>query len=279
MSGYLYRGRHYGGNREGRPKSMVDMSDLSCEETDKGPPLHTHSLREFEQHLTDLKKENFSLKLRIYFLEERFQQRFEDSSSEDVHRRNIELKVEVESLKRELQEKQQQLDEAQTAAENLTNENEAEAERHCEEGQREIRHLQEVLETKIQMLEEEARAARAEAQRMASELDNESVRAQALERQMMEREEEEGRENTTTLEALAEKDRLIEELRRCMSSTEAQLRVTVEEKCALGERVQELSSTLQQRERDAQFQLPNHGGDRSHTEREMQVWALSGVGL
>ncbi|XP_062411641.1 myomegalin [Sardina pilchardus] len=269
MSGYLYRGRHYGGNREGRPKSMVDMSDLSCEEMDKGPPLHTHSLREFEQHLTDLKKENFSLKLRIYFLEERFQQRFEDSSSEDVHRRNIELKVEVESLKNELQEKQQQFDEAQTAAENLTNENEAEAERHCQEGQREIRRLQEVLETKVQMLEEEARAARAEAQSMASELDNEAARAQALERQMMEREEEE-RKNSTTLEALEEKDRLIEELRRCMSSTEAQLRVTEEEKSALSERVQELSSSLQQREKDAQFQLPNHGGDRSRTEREMQ---------
>ena len=43
--------------------------------------------RTISQHLTDLKKENFSLKLRIYFLEERFQQRFEDSSSEDVHRK------------------------------------------------------------------------------------------------------------------------------------------------------------------------------------------------
>lgn len=43
--------------------------------------------RTISQHLNDLKKENFSLKLRIYFLEERFQQKFEDSSSEDVHRR------------------------------------------------------------------------------------------------------------------------------------------------------------------------------------------------
>lgn len=43
--------------------------------------------RTISQHLNDLKKENFSLKLRIYFLEERFQQKFEDSSSEDVHHR------------------------------------------------------------------------------------------------------------------------------------------------------------------------------------------------
>uniref|UniRef100_A0A3P9K0A6 Centrosomin N-terminal motif 1 domain-containing protein n=1 Tax=Oryzias latipes TaxID=8090 RepID=A0A3P9K0A6_ORYLA len=37
-------------------------------------------------HLNDLKKENFSLKLRIYFLEEKIQQKFE-ASSDDIHRR------------------------------------------------------------------------------------------------------------------------------------------------------------------------------------------------
>uniref|UniRef100_A0A8C9NNU5 Centrosomin N-terminal motif 1 domain-containing protein n=1 Tax=Serinus canaria TaxID=9135 RepID=A0A8C9NNU5_SERCA len=79
-----------------------------------GPLAHTQTLRDFEKvrlrgHLNDLKKENFSLKLRIYFLEERVQQKGEDSR-DDVYRRNIELKVEVESLKRELQEKQQALD-------------------------------------------------------------------------------------------------------------------------------------------------------------------------
>ncbi|KAL4660147.1 myomegalin-like [Arapaima gigas] len=41
---------------------------------------------EIPKHLNDLKKENFSLKLRIYFLEERIQQKYEESS-EDVHRR------------------------------------------------------------------------------------------------------------------------------------------------------------------------------------------------
>ncbi|MEQ2312399.1 hypothetical protein AMECASPLE_030632, partial [Ameca splendens] len=67
--------------------------------------------RTISQHLNDLKKENFSLKLRIYFLEEKIQQKFEESS-DDVHRRNIGLKVEVESLKKDLQEKQEFLDQA-----------------------------------------------------------------------------------------------------------------------------------------------------------------------
>lgn len=42
--------------------------------------------RTLSQHLNDLKKENFSLKLRIYFLEERVQQKGEESR-DDVYRR------------------------------------------------------------------------------------------------------------------------------------------------------------------------------------------------
>lgn len=42
--------------------------------------------RTISQHLNDLKKENFSLKLRIYFLEEKIQQKFEESS-DGVHKR------------------------------------------------------------------------------------------------------------------------------------------------------------------------------------------------
>ncbi|MBN3274260.1 MYOME protein, partial [Polyodon spathula] len=81
------------------------------------------------------------------------QQKYEDSS-EDVYKRNIELKVEVESLKQELQEKQPLLDKALTTAESLTNHNEAELQRRCEERQQEVDHMQEILETKIQLLQE-----------------------------------------------------------------------------------------------------------------------------
>uniref|UniRef100_A0A673I7S4 Centrosomin N-terminal motif 1 domain-containing protein n=1 Tax=Sinocyclocheilus rhinocerous TaxID=307959 RepID=A0A673I7S4_9TELE len=165
--------------------------------------------RTISQHLNDLKKENFSLKLRIYFLEERFQQKFEDSSSEDVHRRNIELKVEVESLKQELQERQEQLDKALTTAESLTNQNEVEVQRRCEERQQEIGHMQEILETKIQLLQEEAQLARSEAEKMASLADSESQRCLALERRMM-MEMQGGNESLFAMgqrEEMAKKDR------------------------------------------------------------------------
>uniref|UniRef100_A0A8B9V8E6 Centrosomin N-terminal motif 1 domain-containing protein n=1 Tax=Anas zonorhyncha TaxID=75864 RepID=A0A8B9V8E6_9AVES len=104
--------------------------------------------RTLSQHLNDLKKENFSLKLRIYFLEERVQQKGE-GSRDDVYRRNIELKVEVESLKRELREKQQALDKTCQS-----NRSEAALRQHYEERQRESEHVYELLENKIQLLQE-----------------------------------------------------------------------------------------------------------------------------
>ncbi|XP_028823711.1 myomegalin-like isoform X3 [Denticeps clupeoides] len=229
MSGFLYRGRHYGENKAGRPRSMCVMSDLGSEEAEKGRPVQTHSLREFEQHLADLKKENFSLKLRIYFLEERIQHGFEDCSTEDVHKRNIELKVEVESLKRELQEKQQQLDEALTSAESLANHNAADAQHQCEESRWEITRIQEVLETKIQLLNEEVRLAQTEAEEKADQLKRETKRAESLERKLTERTEAGDREAFRMKNALAEKDRLIEELRCRVGTADVQLEAVSEE--------------------------------------------------
>ncbi|XP_066890603.1 myomegalin isoform X38 [Kogia breviceps] len=127
----------------------------------------SNGYRTLSQHLNDLKKENFSLKLRIYFLEERMQQKYE-ASREDIYKRNIELKVEVESLKRELQDKKQHLDKTCTDVENLNSHNEAELRRQFEERQQETEHVYELLENKIQLLQEESRLAKNEAARMAA---------------------------------------------------------------------------------------------------------------
>ncbi|KAJ8787838.1 hypothetical protein J1605_022697 [Eschrichtius robustus] len=48
----------------------------------------SNGYRTLSQHLNDLKKENFSLKLRIYFLEERMQQKYE-ASREDIYKRLV----------------------------------------------------------------------------------------------------------------------------------------------------------------------------------------------
>lgn len=108
-----------------------------------------------------------------------------------------------------------------SAAESLSNQNEAELQRRLAERQEEISHMQEVLEAKVQLLQEvethvrlrtnqtdhqpvycrfipahlsvqEAELARGDAQRMASLADSEAQRCLALEREMVERMEESG---------------------------------------------------------------------------------------
>uniref|UniRef100_A0A8C2P537 CDK5 regulatory subunit-associated protein 2 n=1 Tax=Capra hircus TaxID=9925 RepID=A0A8C2P537_CAPHI len=71
-------------------------------------PTRARNMKDFENQIAELKKENFNLKLRIYFLEESLQ-RERGGRSERACKTNIELKVEVESLKRELQERERLL--------------------------------------------------------------------------------------------------------------------------------------------------------------------------
>ncbi|XP_058611173.1 myomegalin isoform X8 [Onychostoma macrolepis] len=278
LYGNLQEAQHYNGHKAARPKSMINMGDSSSDDAEKSSVLQTHSLREFEQHLNDLKKENFSLKLRIYFLEERFQQKFEDSSSEDVHRRNIELKVEVESLKQELQERQEQLDKALTTAESLTNQNEVEVQRRCEERQQEIGHMQEILETKIQLLQEEAQLARSEAEKMASLADSESQRCLALERRMM-MEMQGGNESLSAMAQHEEmaKDRLIEELNEIVCRREqeaadlsAQRDTLTVKLTQLEEQVQSLNISLQQKEKHTEILREEIAHGKGNTDQEMQ---------
>ncbi|XP_026108731.1 myomegalin-like isoform X2 [Carassius auratus] len=247
------------------------MTDCLNEDTDK-VPLQTHPLREFEQHLSDLKKENFSLKLRIYFLEERIQQKFEDSSDE-IYRTNIELKVEVESLKQELQEKQQLLDKALRAAESLSNHNEEELQQRCEERQQEIDHMQQVLETKIQILQEEAQLARDEAERMASITESHSQHPSVT----MEMVAKDTPGDTSTKPDEDADSERIEQLRAALCLKEQMIRELTEEKTELRQRVrhmeeqlEQLSVSLLQRERDAQFYQEELGRERLRVQQEMQ---------
>ncbi|TNM97762.1 hypothetical protein fugu_014008 [Takifugu bimaculatus] len=257
-------------------KTVGHMTDFCSDETDNSPPLQLHTLKEFEQHLNDLKKENFSLKLRIYFLEERIQQKYEESS-EDVYRTNIELKVEVESLKQELQEKQQLLDKALTTAESVTNHNEAELQRRCQERQQEIDHMEQVLETKIQLLQEEAQLARSEAERMASQGGSQSHTSLLSLDTSMEDIPKEEKPPGILSPSSSNKDRLIEELTKKLQAREASIADLSGEKKNLtlkvGElemQVQELHSSLLQKDKDVEFYQEELGQERLRIEQEMQ---------
>ncbi|XP_027752341.1 myomegalin-like isoform X11 [Empidonax traillii] len=202
-------------NAQPQPAALVQTCLLR--DLEMGPLAQTQTLRDFEQHLNDLKKENFSLKLRIYFLEERVQQKGEDSR-DDVYRRNIELKVEVESLKRELQEKQQALDNTWVAAENQTTRSQAALRQQYEEHQRESEHVYELLENKIQLLQEEARLARSEAEQATALARAEAERCRELTEKLKEaaRTKEEDRSDDGC-GALAQ--RRIEELTRELAAS------------------------------------------------------------
>uniref|UniRef100_A0A8C5L8E6 Centrosomin N-terminal motif 1 domain-containing protein n=1 Tax=Jaculus jaculus TaxID=51337 RepID=A0A8C5L8E6_JACJA len=202
---------------------------------EKPPQVQTQALRDFEKHLNDLKKENFSLKLRIYFLEERMQQKYE-ASREDVYKRNIELKVEVESLKQELQDKNHHLDKTWADVENLNSQNEAELRRQFEERQQETEHAYALLENKIQLLQEESRLAKGEAARMAALAEAEKEcnleLAEKLRSATRDRDDAPGGQGEPDgyAEALAQRDRRIEELRESLAAQEGRLEQLSQEK-------------------------------------------------
>ncbi|XP_035779588.1 centrosomin-like isoform X2 [Anopheles albimanus] len=113
--------------------------------TEHGSPVR--SLREIEEELSSLRKEKFNLKLRIFFLEQQAGISTENSdlpglgvtaSSSGTSRdgncikQNIDLKVEVESLRRELVEKQELLCQAAKAIEVLEEGHRRSEEKHRE---------------------------------------------------------------------------------------------------------------------------------------------------
>lgn len=81
-------------------------------------PGQGRSLREYEEQMCALKKENFNLKLRIYFLEEKNPSMISSpDGSESLFKQNVDLKVEIESLRKELQDKQELVCQAAKAME------------------------------------------------------------------------------------------------------------------------------------------------------------------
>ncbi|XP_021091083.2 myomegalin isoform X4 [Mesocricetus auratus] len=214
---------------------------------EKPPLVQTQALRDFEKHLNDLKKENFSLKLRIYFLEERMQQKYE-ASREDVYKRNIELKVEVESLKRELQDRTQHLDKSWADLEDLNSQNEAELRRQVEERQQETEHAYELLENKTQLLQEESRLAKNEATQMAALVEMEKGCNPELSEKLKDAVKDgedvprDRMKPDQYSEALAQRDRRIEELRQSLAAQERLVEQLSQEKQQLLHLLEEPSS-------------------------------------
>ncbi|XP_068770471.1 CDK5 regulatory subunit-associated protein 2 isoform X3 [Struthio camelus] len=239
-------------------------------------PTRARTMKDYENQITDLKKENFNLKLRIYFLEERMQQKF-DGPTEEIYKINIELKVEIESLKRDLQEREKLLIKASKAVESLAQGDDAEIQRVKEEAQKKAQEVEEVLTSRINLLEENLKAAQEEVEKAIAVTTKEKVLRMAAEQKL-------AAFTNTHLKDLdvitgAEKDRLIEQLNLSLKNKEAIIQHLEEEKSQSGsydgdlpaEKIRELTIALRH-EKDSEIEairmeLKN---ERSSLEKKIQ---------
>lgn len=147
-------------------------------------PAQGRSLREYEEQMSALRKENFNLKLRIYFLEENAgltagsganhgssatDGNTSGGTPESLIKQNIDLKVEVESLRKDLQEKQDLLLQAGKAMD-LMEEGSRKAEEHNREIIDDLEHRLELLQHEIKQMEQVERQQQQQANMTRSRL-------------------------------------------------------------------------------------------------------------
>ncbi|XP_028610463.1 CDK5 regulatory subunit-associated protein 2 isoform X2 [Grammomys surdaster] len=240
---------------------------------EKVSPTRARNMKDFENQITELKKENFNLKLRIYFLEERMQQEFA-GPTEHIYKTNIELKVEVESLKRELQERDQLLLKASKVVESLAEGGGSEVQRVKEDARKKVQQVEDHLMKRILLLEEDVKAAQAELEKAFAGTETEKALRLSLEIKLsaMKKMQEGDLEMTLALE---EKDRLIEELKLSLKSKEALIQCLKEEKSQMASPDENVSSgelrgltatPREEKERDAE-ELQ----ERKHFEERIQA--------
>ncbi|KAG7477294.1 hypothetical protein MATL_G00092510 [Megalops atlanticus] len=273
-----------GGDRGGFSVEPVTASMFPGE---KMSPIKALTMKDYENQITGLKKENFNLKLRIYFLEERMQQKF-DASTEDIFKTNIELKVEVESLKRELAEKQELLVSASKALESLAGKESGEASRAKEQAQREADQLRD-FNKRIQQLEESLKAAEDEAERMAAIAEQAKMRNIDMEKQLLTF----GLSGTFTPappqdlhHTLQEKNSVIEQLRLSLKKQDAvieQLRKNCPDRgsgdLSTSEQVRQLSALMGQKDGELQALREELQCERVKNEKEIQTVCERGLTL
>ncbi|XP_038045463.1 myomegalin-like isoform X2 [Patiria miniata] len=203
-------------------------------------PIRAHTMKDYEQQISELKKENFSLKLRIYFMEERIEQNFDDDT-----KTNIELKVEIESLKKDLMEKQQLLIKASNAVESLAHEKEGLTDRLRQENNQALTHQRERLELALQQSQQECESVKRA---------NEILQKRLSETKKQPAQEDKGQDTrdmqVAHQQAMQEKDREIDDLNAAVKMKEAMIaQLEAEKQYAVDEKLDPLQLEVQQLQR------------------------------
>ncbi|XP_043252265.1 centrosomin isoform X1 [Colletes gigas] len=222
------------------------------------------TMKVYEDELETLKKENFNLKLRIYFLEERMGI---TPADKNAIKKNIELKVEIETLKKELVEKQEYLRQAAKAFEMIEEQkavslrDQTHYQQSLENEREKIRKLEQELaeyqekvpdasiyykeafgitpenalenEEKLRQMEELVASLEAEVKQVTGSLEEERVWAQELESERDEFRERLEAETRLRENSAAERLQDMEGLREKVKELEEQLlkRDTVVQQC------------------------------------------------
>lgn len=193
---------------------------------DSGGSPQTKTMKDYEYQISELKKENFGLKLRIYFLEERVNQ--SGDVPEDIFKANIELKVTVEKLKKELVERQELLVKASNAVETFAQNNDTQIKQLTEEHNEELREIREGYETKLKEMEQELAIAKNELEDTADRLAETANLNQQLNEKLLEGTDgfhDDQQQMQVAMKAtLDEKDRMIDDLRGSLASVQAENR-------------------------------------------------------
>lgn len=238
-----------------------DMLDSSAELSEglKGRPLitagasqdsagspQTKTMKDYEYQISELKKENFGLKLRIYFLE----QQNNSDIPEDIFKANIELKVTVEKLKKELVERQELLVKASNAVEALAQHSDAQIKQLTEEHNEELREIREGYEIKLKDMEKELTIARHDLDDIVEKLADMANINQQLNEKLAESTDgfhEDQQQIQVAMKAtLNEKDRMIDDLRASLLSTEAENMVLKDSLAKLKERLETQGQNIAQ---------------------------------
>uniref|UniRef100_UPI003AAC0E90 CDK5 regulatory subunit-associated protein 2 n=1 Tax=Centroberyx gerrardi TaxID=166262 RepID=UPI003AAC0E90 len=270
-----------------RLPDSIDAGDYSTDSMtapsfpDKMSPIKALTMKDYENQITALKKENFNLKLRIYFMEERMGQKCDDST-EDIFKTNIELKVELESMKRDLAEKQELLVSASKALESLAGREAGEPQRLREQAQREMGALRDAFNKKVADLEQGLRTAEEEVEKMAAIAEQEKLKNIDMEKQLR----AVGLSSTFTpvpvpspvhdlQQVLQEKDRIIEQLKISLKTLEAvihQKNSTDQQTDApSADHVRQLSSLIAKKDQELEALRDELGREKDKTQRDPQL--------
>ncbi|KAE8740105.1 hypothetical protein FOCC_FOCC014391 [Frankliniella occidentalis] len=215
--------------------------------TSKASPVRGRTMRELEEKQSQLKKENFNLKVQIYSLEQRMGLIAGLKDKEEVIKYNIELKVENESMRKELSEKQDLLCQASKALDLMEEQRKEEKMRLSKECA--------ALESRVQDLEKELQeSALLSAQQMKFSAMTQSTDSQyssacfevdQLTAQLQEVQEKskEDKEKITFLEAELDRSRQQIETLRTTINSQSEILITLEK--SVGVNQSDLSNEIQ----------------------------------